>query len=243
MLGVEWIARQADGCWAASPGCNRRSGCRRAAPLRGTAWLARSRDGRRCRTVGMARVELDRRMCSAAIDQIIKIDRQQCRSRADECLAPPAGVKLQIGRGNDVLPAMVVELVDGSHPRVSKMRSAMMIPVPAHSRSIGAFTRVFDALRRNPELLLRFLIWVPAIRVPTKIAGHSSAEWIVPHRRFSWVPGAGTSGPRRPNLAAGRSACRQIFCTAARAASRRQPDRHIGSSFCPAVRAAGSSPG
>src|SRR5262249_46735992 len=38
--------------------------------------------------------------------------------------------------------------------------------------------------------------WVPAIRVPTKIAGHSSAARAVSHRRFSWVPGAGTTPER-----------------------------------------------
>src|SRR5204862_741421 len=32
-----------------------------------------------------------------------------------------------------------------------------------------------------------------AIRVPTKIAGRSSAARMVLHRRFSWVPGAGTT--------------------------------------------------
>src|SRR6516162_6128609 len=35
--------------------------------------------------------------------------------------------------------------------------------------------------------------WVPAVRVPTKIAGHSSAARLVSRRRFSWVPGAGTT--------------------------------------------------
>src|SRR5437763_3483226 len=38
--------------------------------------------------------------------------------------------------------------------------------------------------------------WVPAIRVPTKIARHSTRTRMASHRRFSWVPGAGTTAER-----------------------------------------------
>jgi len=36
--------------------------------------------------------------------------------------------------------------------------------------------------------------WVPAFRVPTKIAEHSGARRMVSHRRFSWVPARGWAG-------------------------------------------------
>src|SRR5947207_15574044 len=62
--------------------------------------------------VGIALVELVGRMRSAAIDQIIEIDRQQRRPRADERVAAPGGIEFKISFGNYVLPAMVVEILD-----------------------------------------------------------------------------------------------------------------------------------
>ena len=66
--------------------------------------------------VGIARVDLVGRKQPAAIDEFVEIDREQRRTRTDEGLASPAGIKLLIGRRNDLPPAMVVEFVDGGHP-------------------------------------------------------------------------------------------------------------------------------
>jgi hypothetical protein len=54
-------------------------------------------------------------MRPAAIDQVVEIDGEQRGPRADEGLAPPTGIELQIGLRDDVLPAMLVELVDRCH--------------------------------------------------------------------------------------------------------------------------------
>ena len=74
--------------------------------------------------VDVAIVDLGRRQRPAAIDQIVEIDREQRRPRSDKRLASPAGIKLHVAFGNDVLPAMVVEFVDRRHgmsPRPVRM--------------------------------------------------------------------------------------------------------------------------
>ena len=71
--------------------------------------------------IGIARVELVGRMCSASIHQVVEIDGEQRRPRADESLSPPAGIEFQIGLRDDVLPAVLVELVDGCHRRALPM--------------------------------------------------------------------------------------------------------------------------
>src|SRR5437870_11891089 len=68
--------------------------------------------------IGIARVELVGRVRPAAIDELVEIDREQCRTRTYEGLAPPAGIKLEVRLRNDVAPAMVVEVVDGRHSRL-----------------------------------------------------------------------------------------------------------------------------
>jgi hypothetical protein len=55
--------------------------------------------------------QLCRRPRPAAIDHVIEIDCEQCRTRAHEDLAPVAGIDLQHVRRDDVLPAMVLEIV------------------------------------------------------------------------------------------------------------------------------------
>ena len=65
--------------------------------------------------VDVAVVDFGRRQRSAAVDQIVEIDREQRRPRSDKRLAPPAGIKLQVAFRNDVLPAVVVEVVDRCH--------------------------------------------------------------------------------------------------------------------------------
>jgi hypothetical protein len=70
--------------------------------------------------------ELRRRPRTAAIDHVIEIDREQGRARADEDLAPVAGIDLQhVGR-DDVLPTMVFEIV--GHGLASLLISAPSQP-------------------------------------------------------------------------------------------------------------------
>src|SRR5262249_59650693 len=47
-----------------------------------------------------------------ALNRVIKGNGEQRRPRADERLAPPTGIEPEIGLGDDVLPAVLVELVD-----------------------------------------------------------------------------------------------------------------------------------
>src|SRR5262249_38291935 len=61
-------------------------------------------------------VDLDRRPRTTTIDEIVKIDWEEGRTRADKSLPAPAGVKPQVGFRDHVLPAMIVELFDGCHP-------------------------------------------------------------------------------------------------------------------------------
>ena len=60
---------------------------------------------------GMGLGQLDRRTRAAAIDELIKIDCQQRRARTNEDFSPVAGIDLQHIRRDDVLPAMVLEIV------------------------------------------------------------------------------------------------------------------------------------
>ena len=55
--------------------------------------------------------KFSRRARPAAVDHVVEIDREQGRARADEDLAPVAGIDLQHVRRDDVLPAMVLEIV------------------------------------------------------------------------------------------------------------------------------------
>src|SRR5262249_11295460 len=55
--------------------------------------------------------ELGRRPRPPAVDHVVEIDREQGGARADEDLAPVAGVDLQHVRRDDVLPAMVFEII------------------------------------------------------------------------------------------------------------------------------------
>src|SRR5712671_7249259 len=65
--------------------------------------------------IGKLIIDLDRRAWPAAIHKIIKINRQQRRSCAHEGFTPPSRIESQVGLRDHVLPAMVVELLHGSH--------------------------------------------------------------------------------------------------------------------------------
>jgi hypothetical protein len=65
--------------------------------------------------IGILIVQLRGRQRTTTIDKVVQIDRQERRPRPDEGLAPPELVDLKVRSRNNVLPAMVVELVDRSH--------------------------------------------------------------------------------------------------------------------------------
>src|SRR5262249_56209228 len=52
-----------------------------------------------------------RRTRPAPIDHVVEINREQGGARGDEDLAPVAGIDLQHVRRDDVLPAMVFEII------------------------------------------------------------------------------------------------------------------------------------
>jgi hypothetical protein len=54
-------------------------------------------------------------MRPAAVNEIVEIDCQERRTRPDTGFACVAGIKLHVGRGNYILPAVILELVDRRH--------------------------------------------------------------------------------------------------------------------------------
>ena len=78
--------------------------------------------------------EFGRRLRAAAIDALVEIDREQRRMRADEDLALVAGIDLEdVGR-DDVLPAMVFEIVRHCiAPGLKDPRAARAISAPVRS--------------------------------------------------------------------------------------------------------------
>src|ERR1700730_1196338 len=91
---------------------------REAGAPRGGQELLGGRDGavgKDAAGVGMTLVELIRRMRAAAIDEIVEIYREQRRPRTDEGLSPPPGIERVIGLRYDILPAVIVGLLDSSH--------------------------------------------------------------------------------------------------------------------------------
>src|SRR5262249_4122629 len=91
---------------------------REAGPAGGSKELLRGLDGPgRIDAAGVRVlfVDLDGQPRPPAIDEIVKIDRQQRRPRADEGLPAPAGIEPQIGFRDHVLPTVLVELFDGCH--------------------------------------------------------------------------------------------------------------------------------
>jgi hypothetical protein len=60
---------------------------------------------------GMDPVQFGDRLRPALIGQLVKIDGEQRRRRTDEGLADVVAVDVEHVRGNDVLPAMVLEFV------------------------------------------------------------------------------------------------------------------------------------
>src|SRR3984893_420099 len=85
---------------------------------RGSQELLGGRDGavgKDAAGVGITLVELIRRMRAAAIDEVVEIYREQRRVRTDEGLAARARIEREIGLRYDILPAVIVELLDCSH--------------------------------------------------------------------------------------------------------------------------------
>src|SRR5580658_5911467 len=98
---------------------------------------------------------------AAAIDQLIKIDGQECRRRSDECLAPVMGINVENVRRNDVLPAMVFEIV--AHVLISHRRPTgrpkFRLPNLRASRA-GALAQLGGI---NTEVIEEFPAW-PVLR-------------------------------------------------------------------------------
>src|SRR5262249_5185129 len=74
--------------------------------------------------VGMGLCELGGRSRPARVDTVVETDREQGRARADKDLAAVAGIDLQHVRRDDVLPAMVFEIIAHGVAPVAKAARA-----------------------------------------------------------------------------------------------------------------------
>src|SRR5262245_63870755 len=81
--------------------------------------------------------ELGRRPRPAPVDHVVEIDREQGRARADKDLAPVAGIDLQHVRRDDVLPAMVFEIIAHGVAPVAKRRGRGPPPTPTRLSLAG----------------------------------------------------------------------------------------------------------